>query len=322
MRLVPLLIGALLLAGCSAPAAAPTTATRTVDVGSGPVEVPVAPKRIAVLSGSLAGTFFALDAPVAGTDTSVLGLRPDASGFPSTWAAAAVRQGTVVLSKGGKGMNIEAIAALRPDLIVGGGQGITAVQAEQVLDKLKAIAPTVLVPRTVNSWERQLELIADVVGTADKVPGLLDAYRARVAEVRAAITPPGGPVAILYASNSGNGKLYMVPETAAYPRLLQELGFTLDPVVQKAGTPRLVSTGDAFEVSPELLAGVADAPNLQVIDIGGPKLDQLRTQPVIGRLPAVSSRNVVELPPFVYRADYPAVLLTLDELEKAYRRAA
>ncbi|WP_181783504.1 ABC transporter substrate-binding protein [Pseudonocardia pini] len=324
LRLAALAAGAaLVLAGCGGgdPAAeAPAeSATRTVDVGAGPVEVPSQPKRIAVLSGGLAGTFYALGAPVAGTDTSVLGITPDASGFPSTWAEQAKAQGTTILSKGGEGMNLEAIAALQPDLIVGGGQGITAVQAQEVLPQLQAIAPTVLVPRTTIAWNDQLDTIADIVNAQDEVPGLKAAFEQKLAATKAAITPPTGPVSI-YLSLPGE-KLYMAPPTAAYPTLLSGLGFTLDPVVEKADNPRIVSTGDSFEISPELLANVANAPNMQVIEMGGQKLDQLKANPVFAQLPAFQGDEVKAMSAVVYRPDYPAVMVALDQIAQAYPKA-
>jgi iron complex transport system substrate-binding protein len=321
-RLAALIIGtAVLVAGCGGGQGdgRAEPATRTVDVGSGPVEVPSHPQRIAVLSGGLAGSFFALDAPVAGTDTSVLGVTPDASGFPSTWAEQAKARGTSILSAGGEGMNLEAIAALQPDLIVGGGQGITAVQAQEVLPQLQAIAPTVLVPRTTIAWDDQLAAIADIVDAQGRLPALTEAFEQKLAATRDAITPPAGPVSV-YISLPG-GKHYMAPPSAAYPQLLQSLGFTLDDVVAKADGPRMVSTGDSFELSPELLATVADAPDLQVIEMGGADVPQLAADPVFARLPAFVNGRVTAMGAVVYRPDYPAVMLALDQIASAYPKA-
>ncbi len=85
-----------------------------------------------MLSGSLAGTFYALKRSRRRNGHQRPGDPPDAWWFPATWAEQAKAQGTTILSKGGEGMNLEAIAALQPDLIVGGGQGITSVQARNV----------------------------------------------------------------------------------------------------------------------------------------------------------------------------------------------
>ncbi|MEJ3655898.1 ABC transporter substrate-binding protein [Actinomycetes bacterium KLBMP 9759] len=316
IRVAALVVAAVaLLAACTAgPAAAPET--RTVDIGSGPVEIPAAPKRIVVLSGGLAGNFFALDAPVVGTDTSVLGVAPDASGFPSMWATDAVAQGTQVVSSGGTGINLEAVAAAQPDLIVGGGQGITAVQAQEALPQLRGIAPTVMVPTSVTTWQKQLDVIADVIGARERVAPLVAAYEKRKAQVKAAIRVPEGPATIYLSLPSP--KRYLVPDTAALPGLLGELGFTLDPVLRKAGNPKLVSTGDTLELSPELVASVADAPNMLVVTMGGPSVQQLAADPALASLPSFASGKVAELPAYSFRPDYPSALLTLDAIERAY----
>src|SRR5690606_16795405 len=100
--------------------AEPTPATRTIATERGPVEVPGDPKRIVVLSGSLAGYLYDLDAPVVATDTRVLGVTTLDGGFPPSWAADARAQGTTPLPAGEQ-LNIEAVAAAQPDLIIGGG---------------------------------------------------------------------------------------------------------------------------------------------------------------------------------------------------------
>ncbi|MEU7813283.1 hypothetical protein [Pseudonocardia sp. NPDC049154] len=73
-------------------------------------------------------------------------------------------------------------------------------------------------------------------------------------------------------------------------------------------------------MSPELLARVADAPNLQVLELGGPTAQQLAGDPVFAQLPAFSGGTVTPVPALAYRPDYPAVLLALDALEQAFRR--
>ena len=213
--------------------------------------MPADPQRIVVLNGSLAGYVYALDAPVAATDTRVLGVTNIDGGFPPAWADEATAQGSTALPAGEQ-LDIEAVAAAEPDLIIGGGQGMTAVQAAEAFDRLSSIAPTVLAPATVVAWQEQLRLVADAVGRADRADALVRAYDERVARVREAITPPAEPVVFLLTVASGTP--FLVPPAAALPALTRELGFTPDDVVAKAGDPPLYGSGDSFEVSPELLS--------------------------------------------------------------------
>ncbi|MEV6276094.1 ABC transporter substrate-binding protein [Nocardia sp. NPDC051832] len=316
--LVALLLVALTaLIGCGSDteAASSEGATRVIQTEKGPVTVPAQAKRIVVLSGGLAGYLYALDAPVAATDTRVLGVTNFDGGFPPSWAAKAKAQGTTQLPTGEE-LNIEAVAAAAPDLIIGGGQGITAVQAEKVYDKLAAIAPTVLVSKTVAAWQEQLRQVADAAGRSDRVEAMMTAYRDKVAQVKSSIKVPAGNFA--YLLSLPNNKPYLVPQTAALPALLGELGFTADDVLAKAGNPKLFGSGDSVEVSPELLSQVASAPQAFFIPVGGRTQDQLKQDPVYANLPSFKDNKLYELPATSYRPDYDGVMATLDLIAKRF----
>ncbi|WP_028936983.1 ABC transporter substrate-binding protein [Pseudonocardia spinosispora] len=309
----------LALSGCAAsPDAGPgASATREIVTAHGTVRVPAQPKRIVVLSGGLAGNLYELGAPIAATDTRVLGVTTDGFGFPPAWSDQARAQGSVALPNGDD-LNIEAVAAARPDLIIGGGQGLTGFQAESSYDNLAKIAPTVLVPRTVDTWQEELRQVADAVGRSDRVPGMLRAYEDKVAQVRAAIAVPPGSVVVLLSI--AGGEPYLVPSEAALPELLRQLGFTPDDVATKAGNPRRVGTGDSFRVSRELLSQSADAPTAFFIQLTGPPFAQVAADPRFARLPAFRSGQVHELPQVSFRPDHAAVMRTLDLIEEQFRR--
>ena len=77
------------LAACSSgdtPAEEGASDTRTVETSRGEITVPAEPQRIAVLSAGLAGYLFTLDAPIAITDTRLLGVTNLDGGFPPQWA--------------------------------------------------------------------------------------------------------------------------------------------------------------------------------------------------------------------------------------------
>jgi iron complex transport system substrate-binding protein len=290
--------------------------TRTVTTDKGAVRVPAQPERIAVLSGGLAGYLYALGQPVVATDTQVLGVPPDKSGFPSTWSRHAREQRTKALPRGD--LDLEAVAAARPDLIIGGGQGYTAMQASRSYDKLTAIAPTVVVDKELTSWQQQIAVIAQVVGAEDRAAELVRAFQRRRDEVAKAIALPSQPTAVLLATAAG--KPFLVPPTAALPRLLTEVGFTMDDVVRKAGNPPLYGTGDSFEISAERLPDIADAPTLMMISLGGPSADQLARSRVYARLPAFRDDAVFALPASSYRPDYYDIMATLDRLLELFGR--
>lgn len=311
------------VAGCgSGGDAAPSAeegGTRTITTDRGPLEVPADPQRIVVLSGGLAGYLYALDEPPVAADTRVLGITNFAGGFPPAWAGPATAAGTEPLPAGEQ-LSVEAVAAAKPDLIIGGGQGITAVQAAQAYDRLAAIAPTVLVPRTVTGWQDQLTAVADAANAADRVPALLQRYQDRLQQVRSSITPPQGET--VFIATFASQQTYVVPSTAALPALAAEAGLQPTDVVERAPQARLASTGDGLEISPELLGTVADSPNAIVVNVGGRSLDQLRDDPAYAALPAFRAGRVWELPATSYRPDLDGALGTLDELGRIFGPAA
>ncbi|MET0798258.1 MAG: iron siderophore-binding protein, partial [Rhodococcus sp. (in: high G+C Gram-positive bacteria)] len=120
-----LIVALVAMIGCSSdsndePTKAAEPTTRVIETEKGSVTVPASAERIVVLSGGLAGYLYALDAPVVATDTRVLGVTNLDGGFPPAWSDAAKAQGTKELPAGEQ-LNIEAVAAAEPDLIIGGG---------------------------------------------------------------------------------------------------------------------------------------------------------------------------------------------------------
>ncbi|MEU6943122.1 ABC transporter substrate-binding protein, partial [Streptomyces rubiginosohelvolus] len=202
------LVTALALTGCSASSSSDdgdkgsaAAKTRTVTTDYGTVKVPTAPKRVVVLNHALAGYLYDLDVPVRAT------IPEDADGkgeFSPYWEKEAKEDGTTFLPWSVDGFDLEAILALKPDLIVGGGIGFPLFQAEKVYDDLSGIAPTVLVGKKLGDWRSQFSFLADdVFGKADVYKEHVAAYDQRIAEVKASITPPPGPVSYLTFTGDG-----------------------------------------------------------------------------------------------------------------------
>ncbi|WP_085991299.1 ABC transporter substrate-binding protein [Oceanobacillus senegalensis] len=75
-------------------------------------------------------------------------------------------------------INLEAIAALKPDLILG-----NKMRQEEHYEALSAIAPTVFEETLRGDWKVNFKLIAEAVGQVEKGQEVLDAYNNRVAEL-------------------------------------------------------------------------------------------------------------------------------------------
>jgi iron complex transport system substrate-binding protein len=98
-------------------------------------------------------------------------------------------------------LNLEAIAALTPDLIVG-----SKLRANDLYPQLSKIAPTVFSIRPGFPWKENLLLIGASLGDETKAVGLLNDYQKRANEVKAGIK--GAPKISLLRFLSGNIRLY------------------------------------------------------------------------------------------------------------------
>ncbi|WP_446224583.1 ABC transporter substrate-binding protein [Nocardia sp. IBHARD005] len=306
--------------GCGSSTAdeAADTGTRQVVTAKGPVTVPADPQRIVVLNGALAGYLFDLDAEVAAADPRLVGVTLAPGEFPAAWAAEAKEQGTVAVPSGDD-LNLEFIAAQRPDLIIGGGPGYPGLQTIKNYDKLAAVAPTALVASDAANWQDQLKSVADFVNRPEKVGAMITAYTDKVAKVKASLKLPQGATAVMQSQSDGK-PILLAPNTPL-AALLAEVGFTIDDKIEaKAGNPPRTQASDWVTFSPELLSTVIDAPVLFVIKLdGGRDIAQLKQDPALAMLPAFQKGQVYELPATAKRPDYREAMATLDLLAGRFK---
>ncbi|MEE2032808.1 ABC transporter substrate-binding protein [Rhodococcus chondri] len=212
--------------------AEPGVFPRTVTHALGETVIETKPERVIVLDGG------ELD------DVLSLGLTPvglanpeSAAGQPSYLAeklSGVADVGTI------NNLNLEAIAALQPDLILG-----SKLRADKLYPQLSSIAPTVFGIRPGFPWKENFLLVADTIGEETKADEVLNAYQKRADEVRAAI--PGDPTISLVRFMSGRIRLY------------GNLSF-IGVILQDVGLPRpAVQNVDelAVEVSPETIGEAA-----------------------------------------------------------------
>ncbi|WP_249866322.1 ABC transporter substrate-binding protein [Paenibacillus konkukensis] len=75
--------------------------------------------------------------------------------------------------------NLEAIAGLKPDLIIG-----NKLRQEKVYDQLSAIAPTVFSEKINADWQKNFKLYAEALGKQAEGDALLSKFDSRVAEFK------------------------------------------------------------------------------------------------------------------------------------------
>ncbi|MFD0484238.1 ABC transporter substrate-binding protein [Kineococcus sp. GCM10028916] len=178
MRSRPLalaLTAGLLLGGCSSAQSAPeqtaATAERSVTHARGTTAVPAEPQRVVVLEP------LELDTAVA------LGVTPVGAAVASNVAGipAYLGVGGAVKSVGTvPEPDLEAIAALEPDLILG-----TDSRHGDLYGKLAGIAPTVFMATQADPWQDNVRLVGEALGQAEEADRLLAGYRSRCEEIKA-----------------------------------------------------------------------------------------------------------------------------------------
>ncbi|MEV0522483.1 ABC transporter substrate-binding protein [Streptomyces sp. NPDC050439] len=316
------LVAVLALTGCSATDSSDdgdkvsAAKSRTVKTDYGEVKVPTEPKRVVVLNHALAGYLYDLDVPVRAT------IPEDADGkgkFSPYWEKEAKKDGTTFLPWSVDGFDLEAILALDPDLIVGGGIGFPLFQAEKVYDDLSDIAPTVLVGKKLGDWRSQFSFLADdVFDKGDVYDERLAAYDKRVGEVKKAINPPPGPVSFL--ALTGDGTAYGLVESVGLPTEFKKVGIEPAPVFAEGGFKVYGGGGDMFELSTEKVGQTITQPSVFVMGFNADTTDiaTLKKNPVYGALPAFKKNHAYDLPHWVLRGDYDESMALLDIIEKQF----
>ncbi|WP_193615372.1 ABC transporter substrate-binding protein [Desertimonas flava] len=141
----------------------------------GETEVPADPQRVVVLDSSFLDSAVALGLTPVGATEGFAG-----GGLPGYLPADVLEAVEIVGETNAP--QLESIAALEPDLIIG-----AKVRHEGLYDELSQIAPTVFSESSGGNWTEQVLLTGEAIGRPDDAQALLDAFDERAAEVGEAI---------------------------------------------------------------------------------------------------------------------------------------
>jgi iron complex transport system substrate-binding protein len=163
----------LALAACGTSTSSQETGpTRTVKHAMGETKVPMTPQRVVVLDTDKLDTMVTLGlAPVGAAQAQENQKWP---AYLGSALSATKAVGTL------QAPNIEAIMALKPDLILG-----SKFRQASFYDKLSKIAPTVFTEKVGVTWKENFLLDAEALGKKDQATQLLSAYETRAKEVGA-----------------------------------------------------------------------------------------------------------------------------------------
>jgi len=209
--------------------APPGAFPRTVNHANGTTEITQKPKRVVVLDTG------EIDAVVS------LGMTP--VGIPSTEGANSIPSYLADKVAGAKAVgtiqepNLEAIAALQPDLILG-----TQLRADKLYPQLSEIAPTVFAIRPGFPWKENFLLAGEALGEEVKAQEALNAYQDEADALDKAVT--GDPKVSLVRFMPNRLRLY--GNKSLIGVILDDAGFSR-PTVQDVDDL-------AVEISPEEIA--------------------------------------------------------------------
>lgn len=140
----------------------------SIEHAMGTVDVPDAPNRVVVLTNEGTEAALALGVTPIGAAKSWLG--------DPWYPHIAEAMGDAVNLGKESAINLELVAALQPDLILGNKQ-----RHEEIYPQLSAIAPTVISERLRGDWRKNFELYSRALNKETEGAQALEAFEANVA---------------------------------------------------------------------------------------------------------------------------------------------
>lgn len=285
------------------------------------VEIPAQPKKVVSASVTLTGALLAIDAPVAATGGAKANSAiADRNGFLLQWADVAERKGVKSLSQTPTAPDAEKIAAEQPDLIVASAAG--ADSAAAVHDQLSAIAPTIVIDYTNQSWQSVTEHLGRATGHESEATTAIDEVASRADEVKNRVGEPEQPINIVLPLPTG-GLNFLTPESAQ-GNLITAMGWQVAVPDASLAAPNAqgASRNDVKGVAPENVARALTGKSVLAINADGKTSPSqlLTSNPLLAATPAVSSGNLHDLSADTFRIDYYSALKMLDQIEQAYAK--
>ncbi|MGC0364368.1 iron complex transport system substrate-binding protein [Rhodococcus sp. 27YEA15] len=289
-----LALATVIAAGCSSssddsPTSDGTSNFETVSIESalGTAVITEKPERIVTLGMGSAETAIALGTVPVGVEKYTWG--SDDTGY-LPWVHDAVTERGGALPEqfdGGADLNIEAIVALEPDLILAPWSGLTQNQ----FDSLNAFAPTVAYaesPWTI-TWEEQITTIGKAMGENEKAAAEITKIKDQFAAATAA-HPKNADVTFSFIYNTGPGTLGVFFADEQRVAMVRALGLKVDPVVDTLTE----SEGTDSAVIGLENAHLLDNSDLLFTFYSDPKnRSEIETQPAYQAIPAVARGTVV-----------------------------
>lgn len=284
--------GTVLLATACGPAREPASGPGssrgfpvTIRHKYGSTEVPAEPRRVVTVGLTEQDYVLALGiAPVAAREW--FGDQPGAL-WP--WAREALGRRPVPTTLARSRLDLEQIAALAPDLVIGMNSGLT----RQEYDTLSRLAPTLAQPGEHSDygvpWQELTRTIGRATGRAKRADGLVRDIERRFERARAEHPEFHGATGLLATSIEGSVHAYAAGPA---PRFLRSLGFGLPPAAAELFPDE--NDRDPVQLSLERLRALeADA---LLLGIYGSEATSITGNPLYQRLDVAREGRDIVLP--------------------------
>jgi iron complex transport system substrate-binding protein len=206
--------------------AAPAEDAVVIGHRHGETEVPADPERVVAVGFNDADVVLALGVPPVGERSLLGGL--DASARP--WFVDELGDAAPPTELGAEELDVEAVAQLEPDLIVGLYSAMTADEYAT----LSQIAPTIAQPEEFIDfgvpWREQLEITGRALGREDRAAELTAELEQAFADARDANPAFAGTPLVL--ASASTPELYVYGPDDVRTRFFLDLGFALPEDVE------------------------------------------------------------------------------------------
>ncbi|MFL0583828.1 ABC transporter substrate-binding protein [Solibacillus silvestris] len=182
----------------------------TVEHAMGSTNITSTPEKIVVLTNEGTEALLALGIKPVGAVSSW-------SGEPWYEHIAEQMDGVVVVGQE-TAIDLEAIAKLKPDLIIG-----NKIRQEADYENLSKIAPTVFAETLTGQWKDNFSLYAEAVNAVDKGEEVLANYDAKIQETKESLGDVTNQSVSVVRFLSGTSRIYYTDSFSGV--ILKELGF-------------------------------------------------------------------------------------------------
>jgi iron complex transport system substrate-binding protein len=272
---------------------------RTVSHAMGETEIPAAPSRVVVLDTG------ELDSVTAFGITPVGAVRAPVEDGLLDYLQDQT-EGTELVGTISE-VNLEAVAALRPDLILS-----SKLRHEELYDELSQIAPTVFTETVGVVWKDNLAVHAEALGVEEEAARMLADYEARAEQIGQDLQEERGDLPTV-------SMVRFLPEQT---RLYQKASF-IGTILEDVGLPRPPSQ-DVDDFAAEISAEQLEQADADLVFTAhyGPEDDTtkgaLTSSPLWQNLGAVQRGDVYDVPDdhWMLGIGIQAANLVLDDIEE------